>query len=93
MVTIKFRGLGKLDVIHDEPEHGGEITFSGDIAVSERNIKVRILPKNKLGVFAPMRPHRGPDYASAEVTDELYKRWPHLKRPGRKNSPRQKIDR
>ena len=93
-VTIKFCGLGELDVIHDELEHGGEITFSRDIAVSERNIKGRILPKNKLGVFAPMRPHRGPDYASAEVTDELYKRWPHLKkRPGRKNSPRQKIDR
>jgi hypothetical protein len=96
MVTIKFRGLAELDVIHDELEHGSEIAFSEDIALSERNIKSRIVPKRKLGVFAPVRPIRGPDYASGEVMDEVYERWPHLEksgRPGRKKSPRAKINR
>jgi Domain of unknown function (DUF4288) len=79
MVTIRFRGLRDLNVIHDELEHGGEIIFERDLAVSEKKIRSWIPPKRKLGVFAPIRPHRGPDYASAEVMQEVYKRWPQLK--------------
>lgn len=78
-VTIRFRGLKDLNVIHDELEHGSEITFSRNVGVSEKKIKNWILPKRKLGVFAPIRPHRGPDYASAEVIEMVYERWPHLK--------------
>jgi hypothetical protein len=95
MVTIKFRGLAELDVIHDELEHGSEIAFSQDIAVSERSIKSWIAPKRRLALFAPMQPRQGPDYASAEIMNELYKRWPDLKksgRPRRKKSPRAKIN-
>src|SRR6202521_1398870 len=33
MVTIRFRGLKELNVIHDELEHGCEITFGEDIGV------------------------------------------------------------
>jgi uncharacterized protein DUF4288 len=78
-VTIRFRGLRNLDVIHDELEHGSEIGFTRDVGVSEKKIKSWILPKRRLGVFAPIRPNGGPDYASAEVVQEVYKRWPHLR--------------
>jgi hypothetical protein len=78
-VTIRFRGLKDLNVIHDELDHGAEISFSRDVAVSEKEIKSRIPPKRKLGVFAPVQTHGGPDYASAEVIREVYERWPSLK--------------
>jgi hypothetical protein len=78
-VTIRFRGLRELNVIHDELEHGCEISFSEDVGVSENKIKNWISPKRKLGVFAPIRPHRGPDYASGDIMREVYARWPHLK--------------
>jgi len=79
-VTIRFRGLRRLNVIHDELGHGAEIGFTQAVAVSEKKIRNWISPKNKLQVFAPIKPHRGPEYASAEVMKELYKRWPHLKK-------------
>lgn len=78
-VTIRFRGLRDLSVVYEELRHGAEINFTRDIGVSEKTIKSWILPKKKLEVFAPVRPHRGPDYGSAEVIEEVYKRWPHLK--------------
>jgi Domain of unknown function (DUF4288) len=78
-VTIRFRGLKELNVIHDELEHGCEIAFSEDVGVSETKIRDWIPPKKKLGVFAPIRPHRGPDYASADIIREVYERWPQLK--------------
>ena len=79
MVTIKFRGLRELNVIHDELEHGCEITFTEDVGMSENEIKKWISPKRKLGVFRPIRPHLGPDYASGDIMREVYTRWPHLK--------------
>ena len=66
-------------MIYDELEHGCEINFSRDVGVSEKKIKSWVLPKSKLEVFAPIRPHRGPDYASADVIEMVYKRSPHLK--------------
>lgn len=78
-VKIRFRGLRDLNVIHDELEHGGEIIFDRDVGVSEKKIKSWILPKRRLGVFAPIRPHTGPDYGSAEIIREVYERWPYLK--------------
>jgi hypothetical protein len=88
-VTIRFRGLKDLNVIHDELEHGSEIIFTRNVGVSDKKIKNWILPRRRLGVFAPIRPHRGPDYASAEVIEMVYERWPHLKGvrgPGHKKS-------
>ncbi|HTA23056.1 MAG TPA: DUF4288 domain-containing protein [Terriglobales bacterium] len=78
-VQIRFRGLRDLNVIHDELEHGGEIIFDRDVGVSEKKIKSWILPKRRLGVFVPIRPHIGPDYGSAEIIREVYERWPYLK--------------
>jgi len=93
MVTIRFRGLRELNVIHDELDHGAEISFNRDVAVSEKIIRSLIRPKRRLGVFAPIQPSKGPDYASAEVIQEVYKRWPSLKGvrgPGYKNSKKQR---
>jgi hypothetical protein len=78
-VTIRFRGIKELNVIHDELEHGAEIGFNEKVGVSEKEIKSWIPPKRRLGVFAPMRPIDGPDYASAEVMREVWERWPTLK--------------
>src|ERR1700722_4814068 len=78
-VNIRFRGLRDLNVIYDELEHGGEIIFDRDVGVSEKKIKSWILPKRRLGVFAPIRPHIGPDYGSAEIIREVDERWPYLK--------------
>jgi len=88
-VTIRFRGLKDLNVIHDELEHGAEISFSRAVSVSEKEIKSWIPPKRRLGVFAPVEPHGGPDYASAEVIQQAYELWPSLKGirgPGYKNA-------
>lgn len=93
MVTIRFRGLSELNVIHDDLDHSAEISFDRDVAVSEKVIKSWIRPKRKLGVFAPIQPSKGPDYASAEVIQEVYKRWPSLKGvrgPGYKNLKKQR---
>ncbi|MGB8988710.1 MAG: DUF4288 domain-containing protein [Candidatus Sulfotelmatobacter sp.] len=78
-VRIRFRGLKDLNVIHDELDHGAEISFSRDVAVGEKIIKSWIRPKRRLGVFAPIQPSKGPDYASAEVIEEVYERSPSLK--------------
>jgi len=79
MVTIRFRGLKDLNVIYEELEHGSEITFSRDVGVSEQKIKSWIRSKKNLGVFARVEAHRGPDYSSAEIIQEVFKRWPHLR--------------
>ena len=79
MVTIRFRGLRDLKVIHDELEHGAEISFSEDIAVSEKRIRTWISSMRKLAVFAPIQAPSGPNYVDGEIMRELYIRFPHLK--------------
>jgi hypothetical protein len=79
MVTIRFRGLRELNVIHEELEHGCEITFSEDVGVREKRIKKWAIPKKKLGVFAPIQAPSGPNYADREIMRELYLKFPHLK--------------
>jgi hypothetical protein len=88
-VTIRFRGLKELNVIHDELEHGSEIAFSRDVGVSEKRIKKWISSKRKLGVFAPIQPPSGPNYVDGEIMRELYIKFPHLKqktKSGRKKA-------
>ncbi len=74
-VTVRFRGLRNLDVIHEPLEHGCEIMFQEKLGVSEKGIRKLIRPKEKLEVFAPIRKPLGrPDYASKEIMDELHRR-------------------
>lgn len=79
MVTIRFRGLRELNVIHDELGHGSEITFSEDVGVSEKRIKKWVSSKRKLGVFAPIQPPSGPNYVDGGIMRELYVKFPLLK--------------
>jgi len=53
-VTIRFRGLCYLNVIHDELEHGAELSYREDIAVEESKIQKWVASKEELGVFRPI---------------------------------------
>src|SRR5690348_13398603 len=53
-VEIRFRGLHDLQVIHDELEHGAELTYSEEIGMDEEALYTWVSPKEELGVFAPM---------------------------------------
>ena len=52
-VTVLFRGLHNLHVIHDELEHGGEILYEKYERVSDDTLAKMITPKELLAVFAP----------------------------------------
>ncbi|MDQ3117110.1 MAG: DUF4288 domain-containing protein [Verrucomicrobiota bacterium] len=73
-VTIRFRGLNNLDVIHDPLEHGCEIMFRETLGLSESAIQKLLSLKGKLEVFSPIRRRPGrPDYASKEIMDEAHR--------------------
>lgn len=66
-VTCHFRGLHDLNVIHDELEHGAELIYSEDLDLDESAIREWVAPKEKLGVFLPINPKTGANYASRDV--------------------------
>ena len=71
-VTVRFRGLNNLDVIHDPLEHGCEIMFREKLGLSEGAIRKLISSKHRLEVFTPIRRRPGKaDYASKEIMDEV----------------------
>jgi hypothetical protein len=72
-VRFRFLGLRELAVVHDRLEHGAELFFSEDLDQTLREARGLTRPKRALGVFAPRRPRRGPDYASGEVMRALEK--------------------
>jgi hypothetical protein len=74
-VTIRFRGLGNLDVIYDPLGDECEIMFEEKLGVSEKGIRKLIVPKRELEVFMPIRGRRRrPDYSSRDILDMLNKR-------------------
>lgn len=87
-ITIRFRGLKDLNVVHEKLGHGAEIGFRRAVGVSEGKIKSWIVSKNKLGAFAPLKPQPEPDYASAEVLEKVYKLWPYLHDPQDNSIPK-----
>lgn len=80
-VTIRFRGLYDLNVIHYELEHGAELTYFEEVNLDESAIEKLVTPKEELGVFRPITPSTGPDYRSRDVMERIYEQSPHL-RPG-----------
>ena len=73
-VTIRFRGLRNLDVIHDPLEDGCEVMFVEKLGVSEKGIRRLVRSKRQLEVFMPIRKRRGrPNYSSKEVLDSTQK--------------------
>jgi hypothetical protein len=79
-VTFHFRSLHDLNVIYDELEHGAELTYTEGVGMDEEEIRSLISEKSGLGVFAPISPSKGPDYASGDIIREVYDLFPHLRR-------------
>ena len=77
-VTIAYRGLRDLTVIHEELEHGAELIYSENIETDEAAIEQYISPKEELGVFAPRKLSQGPNYMSKEVFEKLHEKFPNL---------------
>lgn len=74
LVQTRFRGLGGLDVIHDRLEHGAELLYQEDVAVSQEQIQKWICPKGRLSLFgAQQASDLRPDYGSKEIVDEVNK--------------------
>ncbi len=69
-VTIKFRGLSSLNVVHDQLEHGAELRYLEEVSLPETNILHLLKSKEQLEVFQDIQPTKGPDYACKEIMDE-----------------------
>jgi len=80
LVTIRFRGLSFLDVIHDRLEHGAELTFQSNVAVTASDLQKLLLAKEELQLFRPNTRPDGPDVASGEIVREVEARF-GIRRP------------
>jgi hypothetical protein len=81
LVRVSYRGLHDLSVIHEELEHGAELSFTERVGMDEAAIQQWVSAKEHLGVFAPIQPSSGPDYGSKEVVETLRKRFPNVQWP------------
>ncbi len=86
-VTFRFRGLRELQVIHDELEHGAELSYREDIALDEPTIQKWVAAKEELGVFRPITPSTGPHYACAKIIEKMYTQFPRLRPKKDKSKP------
>jgi hypothetical protein len=78
-VTLRFLGLGSLEVVHGKLEHGTELIYNEE-ELDEHEIAARVAPKEELGVFTPI-PDRDPtrlNYGSREVEETLRQDFPDL---------------
>lgn len=73
IVSVVFRGLEELNVIHDELEHGAELAYREKVGLTDEQIGALVTQKAQLGVFAPRQPSAGPNYMPKSVMDELRK--------------------
>jgi|SRR5579872_4452713 len=80
LVTIRFRGLSFLDVVHDPLEHGAELMFQSNVGISAEGLRELLRSKEELQVFRPISSLDGPDVVSRDIISELEKRLA-LKRP------------
>jgi Domain of unknown function (DUF4288) len=80
LVTIRFRGLSFLDVIHEPLEHGAELMFQSNGGVAPDDLQKLMLSKEELQLFRPNIRLDSPDVASGEVVQEVEERF-GIKRP------------
>jgi Domain of unknown function (DUF4288) len=80
LVTVRFRGLSHLDVIHDALEHGAELMFWSEVGVGADDLQKLLRPKEELQLFLPIRRVEGPDVASGEVVQMVEDEF-GIKRP------------
>lgn len=69
-VRFIFRGISRLNVIHEPLDHGSEILYEEDVSVPEAKIQKMIPSKDSLSVFRPIERSTGPDYASRQILEE-----------------------
>jgi Domain of unknown function (DUF4288) len=50
-VTVRYRGLRDLNVIHDKLEHGAELIYQKDVGMTEEELEKWVSSKEELGVF------------------------------------------
>jgi len=72
-VTVKFRGLQDLNVIHDPLEDGAELVYQQKTDISDENISLMISSKAGLSVFLPIEPQEGPNYLAKSVMFDVKK--------------------
>lgn len=70
-VTVQFRGLSYLDVIHDALEHGAELMFHSNVGVSPDDLQKVLRSKEELQLFLPIEPAEGPNFVSGEIVQML----------------------
>lgn len=56
-VTLRFRGLRDLNVVHGELEHGAELIYEERVGMSEEELDKSVTRKEDLGVFRPLEQH------------------------------------
>ena len=54
-VTLRFRGLRDLNVVHGELQHGTELIYEERIGMSQPEIDKLISRREDLGVFRPLK--------------------------------------
>src|SRR5262249_18483659 len=74
-VTIIFRGLRDLNVIHDELEHGAELIYQEKIDLTSEQIVQMVREKGQLSIFLPMIASKGLNYMPKDIAEELEKHF------------------
>ncbi len=73
-VSIRFRGLGDLNVVHERLEDGAELMYSEELDVSEDELTRQVRAKSDLTVFqSDVQAPKRPDFRSEEVVSEVEK--------------------
>ena len=72
-VTVTYRGIRALNVIHDDLEHGAELMYEEKIGICEDKLQAMLTPKSELAIFRPWQPKDSsvPDYSSKEVMEKV----------------------
>jgi Domain of unknown function (DUF4288) len=71
MVSVIFRGLRNLNVIHDELEHGAELIYERKVGLTPEEVTALSTPREQLGVFAPITPLLTPNFMPLDIAREL----------------------
>jgi hypothetical protein len=71
LVKATFRGLGYLDVVHDDLEDGAELLYERKTTVPEEEIQKWVLNREQLPLFRDSQSSSDhPDYGSKDMLEE-----------------------
>ena len=73
-ITITYRGLRDLNVIHGELKHGAELTYEEKIGLTKDEVNQIVRPTKELGVFQPIVENNGPNYLSKDIMNKVSSR-------------------